>query len=130
MPFPNSIVRMSHEGYFLRVPERGVHALTSSVTEEENLFLLAHMGLAEVDGDSWCLSVEGLVRSPRFFKLGDLHSMHQHEVMAVHECAGSPLTPAVPKRRVGNVVWGGVQLRDVLYECGVNRRLRSCGYTA
>jgi len=39
--------------------------------------------------------------------------------MSVHECAGSPLTPTVPKRRVGNVVWSGIRLADVLKQCGV-----------
>lgn len=114
-------VRTRHEGYFLRVPERGVHALTSRVTEDENLFLLAHVGLAEVDAHTWKLRVEGLVANPAFFSLADLLAMRQQEVMSVHECAGSPLTPTVPKRRVGNVVWSGVRLRDVLNQCGVAR---------
>ena len=112
-------VRITHEGYFLRVPERGIHALTSRVTEEENLFLLAHMGLAEVDPTSWRLCIEGLVREPVSLGLTDLLALPQHEVMSVHECAGSPLTPTVPKRRVGNVVWSGVRLRDVLELCRV-----------
>lgn len=112
-------VHMTHKGYFLRVPERGIHALTSRVTEEENLFLLAHMGLAEVDPMGWRLRVEGLVREPVSLRLTDLSALPLHEVVSVHECAGSPLTPTVPKRRVGNVVWSGVQLRDILELCCV-----------
>jgi DMSO/TMAO reductase YedYZ molybdopterin-dependent catalytic subunit len=112
-------VHMKHEGYFLRVPERGVHALSSRITEEENLFLLAHMGIAEIDPQQWRLRVGGLVSSPASFGVVDLLTMRQHEVISVHECAGSPLTLNVPKRRVGNVVWSGVRLADVLEQCGV-----------
>lgn len=110
---------MTHTGYFLRVPERGVHALTTPVTADEDLFLLAHMGLIEVSPESWELRVEGMVRRPAAFRLADLLAMPQIEVMSVHECAGSPLTPTVPKRRVGNVIWSGVRLADVLGQCGV-----------
>lgn len=34
--------------------------------------------------------------------------------MAFHECAGNPLNPNVPQRRVGNVEWTGVRLADLL----------------
>lgn len=34
--------------------------------------------------------------------------------MAFYECAGSPLNPKVPQRRIGNVVWTGVRLVDLL----------------
>jgi DMSO/TMAO reductase YedYZ molybdopterin-dependent catalytic subunit len=112
-------VTMTHQGYFLRVPERGVHALTSYITEDRDLFLLAHMGLAAVDPREWRLQVSGLVIKPASFSLADLEAMTQHEILSVHECAGSPLTPDVPKRRVGNVVWSGVRLADVLEQCGL-----------
>jgi DMSO/TMAO reductase YedYZ molybdopterin-dependent catalytic subunit len=79
MELPATGVRMTHEDYFLRVPERGVHALTSRVTEDENLFLLAHMGLVEVNAESWRLTVGGLVRSPASFSLADLVAMRQHK---------------------------------------------------
>ena len=38
---------------------------------------------------------------------------------AFHECAGSPLRPTLPVRRVANVTWGGVRLGDVLDRAGV-----------
>jgi DMSO/TMAO reductase YedYZ molybdopterin-dependent catalytic subunit len=113
------LLRMTHQGYFLRVPERGVHALTSYITEDKDLFLLAHMGLAEVNPVEWSLEVNGLVKKSARFRLADLQAMPQYEVTSVHECAGSPLTPTVPKRRVGNVVWSGVRLIDILERCGL-----------
>jgi DMSO/TMAO reductase YedYZ molybdopterin-dependent catalytic subunit len=111
---------MTRPGYFLRVPERGVHALTSYQTADEDLFLLAHMGLAEVNDLDWSLTVRGLLRNPASLRIADLHAMRQYLVTSVHECAGSPLSPAVPRRRVGNVVCSGVRLADVLEQCRVD----------
>ena len=110
---------MTHQAYFLRVPERGVHALSSYVTDDKDLFLLAHMGLAEVDPVAWRLQLTGLVLTPMSFSFADLRALPQHQVTSVHECAGSPLTPTMAKRRVGNVVWSGVRLRDLLEQCGL-----------
>src|SRR6185436_14532690 len=41
------------------------------------------------------------------------------EVTAVIECFGNPVEPDVPTRRVGNVVWRGVPLAEVLRRAGV-----------
>jgi DMSO/TMAO reductase YedYZ molybdopterin-dependent catalytic subunit len=122
MDFRAPGIRLTHRGYFLRVPQDGVYALHSYITDDETLFLLAHMGLADVDPQQWSLEVGGLVNSPASFGVVDLLTMPQQEVISVHECAGSPLTPTVPMRRVGNVVWGGVRLQDVLERCGVAPR--------
>ena len=67
-------IRMTHQGYFLRVPERGVHALTSYITEDKDLFLLAHMGLAAIDPLQWKLQVSGLAMEPALFSLADLNT--------------------------------------------------------
>ncbi len=110
---------MTHQGYFLRIPDCGVHGLKSYITEDTYLFLLAHMGLAAIDPVEWRLDISGMVRQSGSFSLAHLEAMPHHEVTSVHECAGSPLTPTVPKRRVGNVVWRGVRLADVLEQCGL-----------
>lgn len=112
-------VRITHEGYLLRVPDRGIHDLTSYFTTEEELFIVTHMALVEVDPASWRLHIDGLVQSPISLTLDDIHAFPQHSVVSVHECAGSPLTPTEPKRRVGNVTWSGACLADVLARCGV-----------
>ena len=38
-------------------------------------------------------------------------------ITSIHQCCGSPLEPAAPKRRITNVMWGGVRLSDLLAEC-------------
>jgi DMSO/TMAO reductase YedYZ molybdopterin-dependent catalytic subunit len=112
-------VRMTHEGFLVRMPGRGVHSLTERVTADPDLFVVTHMGLAEVDPDTWRLHIGGLVKRPVTLDLPRLLAMPQHQVMSVHECAGSPLAPTEPKRRVGNIVWSGVRLADVLGQAGI-----------
>ena len=112
-------VRMTHEGFLLRMPGRGVHSLTERITADQDLFVVTHMGLAEVDPAAWRLDIGGLVRRPVSLSLADVLALPQHQVTSVHECAGSPLAPTEPKRRVGNVAWSGVRLSDVLNRAGV-----------
>ena len=37
----------------------------------------------------------------------------------MHECAGSPLAPFEPTRRVCNVRWTGARVSDILGDCGI-----------
>lgn len=113
-------VRMTHEGYALRMPQNGVHDLTARITPDELLFLVTHFGLAEIDPDQWSLQIDGLVCHPQTMTLADLDRFSRIDVTSVHECAGSPLTPKEPKRRVGNVRWSGVALKDVLAWVGAS----------
>ena len=113
-------VRMTHEGYLLRMPGRGVHSLTERITADPDLFVVTHLGLADVGPATWRLDIRGLVRRPANLSLVDILAMEQHQVTSVHECAGSPLAPTEPKRRVGNVTWSGVRLTDVLDRAGLD----------
>lgn len=112
-------LRMTKEGFSYRGPDRGVHALDSRITSDDDLFLVTHMGFLEIDPAGWFVEVGGLVETPLILRLEDLQAMEQREYMAFHECAGSPLAPLEPKRRIGNVVWKGVPLPDVLSLAGV-----------
>src|ERR1700722_3334751 len=114
-----SAIKVTHEGYFLRIPDRGVHALTEYVTDDDQLFVVTHMALMEVDPQLWSLRVGGMVTNPINITLDEILALPRHDVHSVHECAGSPLTPKVAKRRIGNVVWNGVRLSDILDLCGI-----------
>ncbi|WP_229881197.1 molybdopterin-dependent oxidoreductase [Streptomyces alanosinicus] len=109
---------MLHEGFGLVQRLRPEH-LTSFITAEADLFSVWHLGIPDVGPDSWTLRVGGLVSHELTLSLGDLRGMPQTEIVSVHECAGSPLAPTVPQRRVGNVRWRGVRLRDLLDLAGV-----------
>lgn len=94
-------------------------ALQSFQTALPDMFYLSHLGLVELEREHWRLRVGGLVQ--RSLELGwdDLARFPRRKVGAAHECAGNPLFPTVPVRRVGNVEWEGVALADVLAEAGV-----------
>ncbi|WP_318503217.1 molybdopterin-dependent oxidoreductase [Bacillus sp. T3] len=104
---------MKFTGYGL-IQKRDPSILSSKITAEPDLFKVWHLGIPDVDLDDWTLTIEGLVDCPTQFSLADLRLLPQTSVMAFHECAGSPLNPKVPQRRIGNVVWTGVRLVDLL----------------
>jgi sulfane dehydrogenase subunit SoxC len=100
------------------------HELTTFQTPSEKLFVVYHMGVPAMNADTWRLTVGGLVEKPLILTLVDLHTIPKIEVAAFHECAGNPLSPTLPVRRVGNVVWRGVQLKRVLEGAGIKSEAR------
>ncbi|MEZ0332797.1 MAG: molybdopterin-dependent oxidoreductase [Gemmatimonadales bacterium] len=106
-------------GGFRRIPLQP-HQLTKPITPAEDVFVLAHLGVPRVDPATWTLEIDGLVRHPGRYTLNELKRYPLHRVRSVHNCAGNPLNPRVPTRRIANVVWGGVELRTLLDEAGVD----------
>ena len=90
------------------------HAMGARITPAEHLFTLAHFGLGRMAPEAWRLQIGGLVRRPLLLRLDDLSRFPKVRLEAVHQCAGNPLQPEIPTRRVANVVWSGVRLSDVL----------------
>jgi sulfane dehydrogenase subunit SoxC len=91
-----------------------VDRLAPAVTPSDDVYVIAHMGVARVDVARWCLRVEGLVERPFELDHDALTALPATEVTAVLECFGNPVEPEVPTRRVGNVVWRGVRLAHLL----------------
>ncbi|KAF5886194.1 MULTISPECIES: molybdopterin-dependent oxidoreductase [Rhizobium] len=96
-----------------------VSALVDFETPRDCVFSLNHMGVPAIDRHNWKVTIKGLVDRRITFGLHDLRGMRQYDVCAFHECAGHPFHPSVPVRRVANVVWRGVALREVLALAGV-----------
>lgn len=91
------------------------HDLTEAITPVRDLFVLSHLGARRaVAPAAWTLQIGGMVARPLCLSLADLAAMPQVSTDAVHQCAGNPLAPTVPTRRVACVHWGGVRLGDVL----------------
>ena len=88
-------------------------------TPTAKFFVVHHLGIPAMAAAPWRLVIDGLVNRPVELGLADLVALPQVQVAAFHECAGSPLRPTVAVRRVGNVVWGGVRLKEVLQLAGV-----------
>jgi DMSO/TMAO reductase YedYZ molybdopterin-dependent catalytic subunit len=95
------------------------HQLTDDLTPRDGVIVLCHLGVPRIEAQSWEMQIDGLVAKPARLRLADLRRFPQHHVETIHQCAGSPLAPRDPKRRIVNVRWGGVRVGDVLAECGV-----------
>lgn len=96
--------------------------LTARVTPTSGLFVLAHLGIPDVPADDWSLQIDGLVRNAISLNFSELLERPKVVVETVHQCAGSPLNPEVPTRRIANVRWGGVDLALLLAEAGVSEQ--------
>lgn len=105
--------KLEPAGFFRRIP-LAPHQLQVAVTPTQDMIVLCHLGVPHLAADAHRLEVAGLVENPLALSLGDLQTFEKAEVESVHQCAGSPLQPTQPTRRICNVRWGGVRLRDVL----------------
>lgn len=101
-----------------------VDRLSPPVTPSDDVYVIAHMGIARVDVAQWRLRVDGLVERPWELDYDTLTALPATEVTAVLECFGNPVEPEVATRRVGNVVWRGVRLAHLLERAGVRPEAR------
>jgi len=103
----------------------------SHVTPTDLFFVRNHGAVPAVDADTYRLRVDGLVQTPLRLSLQELErSFPQATVTATLVCAGNrraelaaarPVPGEVPwgAGAIGNAVWRGVRLRDVLTEAGI-----------
>lgn len=98
---------------------------TDFITPSDRLFTLAHLGVPQVELESWSFDLAGLIGVPKSIRYEDLQNFESTSVLTVHKCAGGPLEPTIPFRTVANVEWRGVLLRDILQQANV---LPSCKY--
>ena len=102
------------------------HELDAAETPRERVFVVHHLGIPQMPAaQDWYLVIDGLVRSPLRIDLAELKKgFERREVLAAHECAGSPLRPTAPVRRVANVRWVGATLGSVLRAAGIGHGAR------
>jgi sulfite oxidase len=92
-----------------------------------------------VDRESWRLVIDGVVREPLALRLDDLSHFERATVTAALSCAGNrrselgavtQIPGQVPwgPGAVGNAVWGGVRLRDVLRTAGFDEQGRHVAF--
>lgn len=101
-----------------------VTGLAERITPTEDVYVVAHMGVARVDSDSWRLSIDGLVNHPFILDHAALMNVPAVELTSVIECFGNPLEPDAPTRRAANVVWRGARLAELLERAGVQPSAR------
>jgi DMSO/TMAO reductase YedYZ molybdopterin-dependent catalytic subunit/glyoxylase-like metal-dependent hydrolase (beta-lactamase superfamily II) len=97
----------------------------TSVTPTELFFVRSHGTIPDVDRSTYRLAIVGLVRDRLLLSLDELRRFARVEVAAAIQCAGNrrdelaavaPIPDELPwgAGAVGNGIWGGVRLRDVL----------------
>ena len=103
----------------------------ASVTPTELFYVRNHAQIPEIDPSSYRVTVDGLVREPLSLSLGELRRhFERHTVTATLMCAGNrrselAAVAQIPGQvpwgagAIGNAVWSGVRLRDVLVAAGV-----------
>jgi sulfane dehydrogenase subunit SoxC len=121
MSTPPRVVMDPSATYRRLVP---VDRLVSPITSTDDVYVIAHMGVARVDLPQWRLAVEGLVENPFTLDYDALTALPATEITGVLECFGNPVEPEVATRRVGNVVWRGVRLAHLLARAGVRSEAR------
>ena len=95
------------------------HELIEDITPQADLFVLAHLGVPRINIENWTLTITGLVCNSATFTFDQIRRFRKREIQAFHQCAGFPKNPRLATRRVGNVVWGGVDLQALLESVGV-----------
>ena len=110
-------------GLYRRIPLLP-HQMSDAVTSAEHFFVLVHLGVPQIEAQRWRLTIGGLVERPLQLGLADLKALPQRSIQSVFQCAGNPLEPTQPTRRVANVVWSGVPLSAVLRAVGAKPKAR------
>jgi DMSO/TMAO reductase YedYZ molybdopterin-dependent catalytic subunit len=99
----------------------------SRLVPNERFFVRSNGPVPIIDAESWRIDVVGLVEWPHSLSLRDLETFTTRSLEAFLECAGNgrtgfdPVPPGTPWRHdaVGNAVWEGVALADVLSQAGI-----------
>jgi sulfane dehydrogenase subunit SoxC len=128
---PNSSLPVNTPGRPPMEPATGVrriklapHQTVERVTATDDLFVLAHLGVPQIDPVRWSLTIDGMVQRPLTLTLETLKMRPKAVIEAVHQCCGSPMEPTVPTRRVSHVRWGGVDLATLLADAGISPEAR------
>jgi DMSO/TMAO reductase YedYZ molybdopterin-dependent catalytic subunit len=108
--------------------ETPVEVFDSQFTPNPLFFVRSHFGAPAVVGP-WRLAVRGAVERTLNLGMGDLERLERVTVPALLQCSGNgraffePSIPGVAWERgaVGNALWSGVRLKDVLDKAGIKR---------
>ena len=103
-------------GSFSRSP-LAPHRMRERLTPTQDLFVLCHLGVPQLETDSWSLTIDGLVARPLCLRFSDLTAYPKSTITSFHQCCGNPLRPLEPTRRVSNLRWGGARLSDIIRDC-------------
>jgi DMSO/TMAO reductase YedYZ molybdopterin-dependent catalytic subunit len=92
--------------------------IDSFYTPNEDFYLVQHYDQPVIADDDYRLRITGLVDNPLEFTLAELKSRRKVEIDAGFECGGNR-GPGIYHGLIGNARWGGVSLRELLLEAGL-----------
>ena len=98
------------------IPVTDFHPTDPYITPNENFYRIdTALSFPRVDRAKWKLRIQGLVERESYFSMDDVLALPQVERIVTLCCVsnevGGPL--------VGNAVWRGVLLKDILESCGI-----------
>jgi len=109
-------VTLEPHAFFRRIPPLS-DRLRDRYTATADAIVLCHLGIPRLDRATWSLTVDGLVARALTLRFDDLLKYPKATVTSIHQCAGSPVKPDEPMRRICNLAWSGARLVDVLADC-------------
>jgi len=109
-------VTLDPHAFFRRIPPLA-DRLRDRVTATADAIVLCHLGVPRIERETWSLTLDGLVARPLTLRFADLAKYPKATVTSIHQCAGSPLDPSEPMRRICNLAWSGARLSDLLADC-------------
>ncbi|GAC1537099.1 MAG: molybdopterin-dependent oxidoreductase [Myxococcales bacterium] len=112
--------------------ETEVSVFTEEFTPNELFFVRSHFGAPVLDLANWRLRIEGLVEHPVALTLGALRKLTPSSAPVALQCAGNGRSLFRPKvagaqwarGAVGQALWRGVRLAEVLDRAGVKPEAR------
>src|ERR1039458_4805216 len=113
---PLTRAKLDPQGFFRRIA-LSPHQTRDRVTRTDDTIVLCHLGVPRLYRDAWSLTVDGLATQPLTLHFADLLRYPKTELTSFHQCAGSPLQPFEPTRRICNVRWAGARLTDIIADC-------------
>lgn len=96
------------------------------ITPNDDFYIMETNGSPTVDSANWQLTIDGLVERPLTLSLADIEARPFAEMMRTVECIGN----TVGGNLIGNALWGGIWLEDLLHEVGVRQTAVRAKFTA
>ena len=87
----------------------------SMITPNDKFYVLQIGDVPTLTAEHWKMAITGLVEKPTMLNYADITSMESVTTMRTLKCIGDP----IGEEQMGNAMWTGVPLRNVLDKAGV-----------
>lgn len=96
------------------------------ITKNEDYFTTRIREVPAISGETYKLSISGLIEQPRTFTIDELAGLDLVELTLTTECIGNPVNGGL----VGTAVWKGFKMYDLLQSMGIDERATGVKYIA